>query len=84
MATATAASLAKISKAEDTPMKTGRINQSVCRWCYAKTPLDDLCAFAAQIGLKGVDLLQVEEFDVPRKHGLICTMGYAGGGTIPD
>ena len=84
LATATAASLAKISLADDAPEKTGRINQSVCRWCYAKVPLDDLCAFAAQIGLKGVDLLQVEEFDVPRKHGLICTMGYAGGGTIPD
>lgn len=84
LATATTASLAGISLAEDAPLKTGRINQSVCRWCYAKTPLDDLCAFAAQIGLKGVDLLQVEEFEVPRKHGLICTMGYAGGGTIPD
>jgi hydroxypyruvate isomerase len=46
--------------------------------------LDDLCAFAARIGLKGVDLLQPEEYEAPRRHGLICTMGYAGGGTIPD
>jgi hypothetical protein len=23
-------------------------------------------------------------FDIPRRYGLICTMGYAGGGTIPD
>jgi hydroxypyruvate isomerase len=84
LATATTATLAKISLAENAPIRTGRINQSVCRWCYAKIPLDDLCAFAAKIGLKGVDLLQVEEFEVPRKYGLICTMGYAGGGTIPD
>jgi hydroxypyruvate isomerase len=28
--------------------------------------------------------LQVEDFEVPRRYGLICTMGYAGGGTIPD
>ena len=61
-----------------------RIRQSVCRWCYAKIPLDDLCAAAAQMGLMGVDLLQPEEYETPRKYGLICTMGYAGGGEIPE
>jgi hydroxypyruvate isomerase len=41
------------------------------------------CAnYAAKIGLKGVDLLQVGEYEVPRRYGLICTMGYAGGGDI--
>jgi len=34
------------------------------------------------MGLKGVDLLQPEEYEVPRRYGLICTMGYAGGGDI--
>ena len=84
LATATAAALPAVSLPEEAPMKTGRIHQSVCRWCYKQIALDDLCAFAAQIGLKGVDLLSVEEFDVPRRHGLICTMGQAGGGTIQD
>lgn len=84
VAAATAASLPGVSLAEEAPEKTGRIHQSVCRWCYEKIPLDDLCAFAARIGLKGVDLLQPEEYEAPRRHGLICTMGYAGGGTIPD
>ena len=64
--------------------RKNRIHQSVCRWCYKDTPLDQLCAYAAQIGLKGVDLLQPEEYEIPKKYGLICTMGYAGGGTIPD
>jgi len=59
-----------------------RIHQSVSRWCYQKIPLDDLCAYAAHIGLKGIDLLQPDEFEVPRRYGLICTMGYAGGGEI--
>ena len=79
------APLAAIAKGEQsvTPRK-GRIHQSVCRWCYKDTPLDQLCGYAAQIGLKGVDLLQPEEYEVPHKFGLICTMGYAGGGTIPD
>ena len=84
LATATAVTLPRIAMADEAPMKTGRIKQAVCRWCYKQIALDDLCAFAAQIGLKGVDLLTVEEWDVPRKHGLICTMGYAGGGTIQD
>ncbi len=84
VAAAAAASLPGVSPAEEASGATGRIHQSVCRWCYDKIPLDDLCAFAARIGLKGVDLLQPEEYEAPRRHGLICTMGYAGGGTIPD
>jgi hydroxypyruvate isomerase len=62
--------------------RKGRILQSVSRWCYQKIPLENLCAYSASIGLKGVDLLQPEEYEVPRHHGLICTMGYAGGGEI--
>jgi hydroxypyruvate isomerase len=77
--------LAAIAQGEQsvTPRKN-RIHQSVCRWCYKDTPLDQLCAYAAQIGLKGVDLLEPDEYEVPHRYGLICTMGYAGGGTIPD
>ena len=84
LAAGAVASLPQISPADEVPMKSGRIRQSVCRWCYKDIALDDLCAFAARIGLKGVDLLTVDQFDVPRKYGLICTMGQAGGGTIPD
>jgi hydroxypyruvate isomerase len=62
--------------------RKGRIRQSVSRWCYEKIPLDQLCAYAAKIGLKGVDLLEVNEYEIPRRYGLICTMGYAGGGDI--
>jgi hydroxypyruvate isomerase len=63
--------------------RKGRIRQSACRWCYAKIPLDQLCAYAAEIGLKGVDLLGPEEYEIPRRYGLICTMGLAGAGDIP-
>jgi len=63
----------------------GRLKQSVSRWCYAKIPLDDLCAFAVKIGLRGIDLLQPAEYEVPRRHGLRCTMGYAAEMmTIPN
>jgi hydroxypyruvate isomerase len=62
--------------------RRNNIHQSVSRWCYQKIPLDDLCVAAAQMGLKAIDLLQAEEFEVPKRYGLICSMGYAGGGQI--
>ena len=63
----------------------GRLKQSASRWCYDKIPLDELCAFAVRIGLQGIDLLHPADYDVPRKYGLRCTMGYAADVmTIPD
>jgi hydroxypyruvate isomerase len=63
----------------------GRVKQSVSRWCYEKIPLDQLCGFAARIGLEGIDLLHPADYDVPRRYGLRCTMGYAADVmTIPD
>ena len=66
----------------DSPPRKGRIHQSVCRWCYRDLSLDQLADYAAQIGLKGIDLLQPDEYEIPRRYGLICTLGYAGGGEI--
>jgi hydroxypyruvate isomerase len=79
-----AAALPLSAQSDQSPVRKGRIHQSVCRWCYKQISLDQLCQWAVQLGLKGVDLLEVDEYDIPRRYGLICTMGYAGGGTIPD
>jgi hydroxypyruvate isomerase len=62
--------------------RKGQIRQSASRWCYQRIPLDRLCAYGAEIGLKGIDLLNPDEWEVPRRYGLICSMGYAGGGEI--
>ena len=72
-----AASLSATSEA-----RKARIRQSVSRWCYQKIPLDRLSEYASAIGLRGVDLLEPDEYEVPRRYGLICTMAYAGGGEI--
>jgi len=45
-------------------------------------PLDRLAEAVADIGLRGIDLLPPEQYEIPRRFGLICTMGYAGGGEI--
>jgi hydroxypyruvate isomerase len=59
------------------PVRPGRLKQSVSRWCYDKIPLDRLCEAAVRMGLQGIDLLQPAEYEVPRRYGLRCTMGYA-------
>jgi hydroxypyruvate isomerase len=62
----------------------GRLKQSVSRWCYGKIPMPDFCKAVAGMGLTAIDLLQEAEWPVVRDSGLICSMGYAGGGSIRD
>ena len=64
------------------PVRSSRIRQSACRWCYAQIPLEHLCAAGAAMGLYGIDLLQPDEYAVPQRYGMVCTMGYAGAGEI--
>ena len=59
--------------------RAGRLNQSVARWCFARTPINDLCASAKGMGLMGVDLLGETEWEVPKQYGLQCTMGNSFG-----
>jgi hydroxypyruvate isomerase len=66
------------------PKRKGRIHQSVCRWCYRDISVDQLSAHAAHIGLSGVDLLKPEEYEIPRRYGLVCTMALIPGVEIPD
>jgi hydroxypyruvate isomerase len=68
--------------AQSAPPPPSKLRQSVSRWCYQKIPLETLCTASAQMGLLGIDLLQPEEFAIPARYGLVCSMGYAGGGTI--
>lgn len=62
------------------PLK-GRINHSVCKWCYRDIPLDDLCKAGKEMGLQSVELLEVKDFPTLKKHNLICAMvsGVPGG-----
>jgi hydroxypyruvate isomerase len=55
-------------------VKNGRINQSVCKWCYGNISLDELCAVGKKMGLKAIDLLGPSDFPTLKKHGLVCSM----------
>ena len=82
VAGAAATLLPSLSATLDTPALKGRIHQSVCQWCYPHIPLDQLAEYSAKIGLRGIDLMHQDQYEIPRRYGLVCTMGYAGGGDI--
>ena len=75
-----AAALASLpqSRAADKAAKPaapgGPIRQSVCKWCYKDIALDPFCAAAKDIGLESVELLNPEDFQTLKKHGLYCAM----------
>jgi len=52
----------------------GNINHSACYWCYSGMPLDDFAQSAAELGLKGIDLLKPEEWETAEKYGLKCAV----------
>jgi hydroxypyruvate isomerase len=81
---ATAASLAeRLTAAEAAAglQLKGRVQHSVCKWCYPKVSLEDLCREGKAIGLSSIELLGVNDFETLRKHGLVCAMvsGVPGG-----
>ena len=61
----------------------GRLRQSVARWCYAKIALDDLCRESARMGLKGIDLVNSDDWPTVKKHGLVPAMT-PGAGSIAN
>src|SRR5206468_9162221 len=82
-----ATSLAQRLQAADEaagPAVKGRINHSVCKWCYGKVPLEDLCVEGKKMGLHSVELLEVKDFPTLKKHDLICAMVSGVPGGIPQ
>ena len=73
--TLAAASLhGRLSAADAAAGGKGRINHSVCKWCYPKVSLDELCAAGKDMGLTSIDLLQPADFPTLKTHGLTCAM----------
>ena len=66
------------------PLLKGRINHSVCKWCYGKIPLEDFCKSVKEMGITGIDLLGPNDWPVLKKYGLTCSMPQGAGKGIPD
>ena len=77
---ASIASLAERLEAASVQVK-GRVRHSVCKWCYPKISLDDLCREGKAFGLTSVELLEVKDFETLKKHDMVCAMvsGVPGG-----
>jgi hydroxypyruvate isomerase len=60
-------------------VKNGRIKQSVCKWCYKWSPMEEFAAYAAKIGIKGMDLVDPGDWAILKKHGLVCSMSKSHG-----
>ncbi len=62
------------ASSEPGKIKNGRINQSVCHWCFDPMPLATLAEAAKAMGLKSVEIVPIKEFDTLKRNGLICAM----------
>src|SRR3954454_16905544 len=72
---AIAASLrTQVEAAESVPQLKGRINHSVCKSCYPKASLDELCQAAKEIGITSIDLMPPDNWPTLKKYGLTCAM----------
>ena len=58
---------------------TGRLKQSVSRWCYGSLSLEELCQAAKAMGILGIDLLGEAEWPVVREQGLVCAVANGPG-----
>src|SRR5436190_16452262 len=52
----------------------GRINHSVCKWCYPKVSVDELCKAGKEFGLTSVELVAPTDFPTLKQHGMMCAM----------
>ena len=73
----------KVGLAAEKAKAEGRLNQSVCKWCYRGMELEDLCAHAAGMGIVSVELLTKDQWPTLEKYGLTCAVGN-GICRIPD
>ncbi len=76
------ASLTHRLAAADTSMGDklkGKVNHSVCRWCYDKVPLEDLCKAGKEMGLQSIELTGPSEWPVLKKYGLTSALANGAG-----
>src|SRR5258708_32713166 len=73
MLSSLSASAATIKSNKKLKLK-GNINHSVCRWCYADIPLEDLCVGVKKIGFGAIDLVGPKDWPILQSHGIFSSM----------
>ena len=80
-ASVSAASLLGIKPSPPDARRVTNFKLSVTRWPYGKFTIDQLSQMARELGIDSVELLEPDEWAIPKKYGLTCAMGYA---TVPN
>lgn len=62
----------------------GKINHSVCRWCYNSIPFEELCKSAKDIGISSIELTGPDEWPILKKYGLTSALPWGAGKGIVD
>ena len=58
----------------------GRINQSICYWCFEKHwDLEKTCRIANQLGCKSIELVDPQHWPMLKEHGLVCAIANSHG-----
>ena len=67
----------------------GNINHSIVWWCYEKYwDAEQMCGVANRLGVKSIELIDVQHWPTLKKHGLVCALhgshGFEKGMNNPD
>ena len=78
-AAAASAAPSGLAAQQERVIQSGRIRQSVCKWCYGSIPLDDLAVASKAMGLESIEILDPSDFPTLQEHGLSCAMTNSHG-----
>ncbi len=70
-----AAELAAAVKGDgEPPAWKGRINHSVCRWCFNAIPLEEFCQAVKALNIPAIDLVGPKDWPLLKQYGLYSSM----------
>lgn len=72
--------LVKAGSPDVASAKSGRLKQSVARWCFADIGIEDLCKAMQAMGITGMDLAAPADWATCRKYGITPAIILGGGG----
>ena len=64
------------------PKMNGRIKQGVCKWCFGKMSLEQLCQLCVQLGIGAIDLIGPEDFHILKKYNIVGSVTPSHGLTV--
>lgn len=67
-----------------TKLSASDINHSVCQWCYRDMPIEELADHCLDIGIKSIELLSPDQWDIALQRGLTCALAFGTTLGIPQ